>query len=125
MYKQWPKRSFDDAIALALPHISTGTIFVPKGTLCLTILWNCHNNPSTYGDDAAVFRPGWLLDVRGEIISGPAETREEGNSTFGFGRHAFVGKHIAKESLVTVHSHGAMVGDPRTAPWSRWEESAS
>ncbi|KAI9443005.1 hypothetical protein H4582DRAFT_1921960 [Lactarius indigo] len=120
MYKQWPKRSFDDALpSLSLSH-------TPRlGTLCLTILWNCHNNPSTYGDDAAVFRPGWLLDVRGEIISGPAETREEGNSTFDFGRHAFVGKHIAKESLVTVHSHSAMVGDPRTGPWSRWGESAS
>ncbi len=75
-------------------------MFIPKGTLCLTNLWNCHHNdPSAYDDDTAVFRPERLLDARGGIISGPAGTREEGHSTYGFGRRACVGKHVAKESL--------------------------
>ncbi|KAI9433090.1 cytochrome P450, partial [Lactarius psammicola] len=74
-------------------------IFIPKGTLCLTNLWHCHHDPFAYGDDAAVFRPGRFLHARGEIISGPAETREEGHSTYGFGRRVCVGKHVANESL--------------------------
>jgi len=91
-------------LALALPHTSTEDdwydgMFIPKGTLCLTNLWHCHHDPSAYGDDAAVFRPERFLDARGEIMSGPAGTREEGHSTYGFGRRGCVGKHVANESL--------------------------
>ena len=90
--------------ALALPHTSTEDdwyegMFIPKGTLCLTNLWHCHHDPSAYGDDAAAFRPERFLDVHGGIISGPAETRDEGHSAYGFGRRACVGKHVANESL--------------------------
>ncbi|KAH9020493.1 cytochrome P450 [Lactarius pseudohatsudake] len=75
-------------------------MFIPKGTLCLTNLWrNCHHDPSTYGDDAAMFQPERFLDASSEIISGPAETREEGHSMFGFGRRACMGKPIAEELL--------------------------
>jgi cytochrome P450 len=91
-------------LALAFPHTSTEDdwyegMFIPKGTLCLTNLWHCHHDPSAYGDDAAAFRPERFLDTNGEIISGPAETREEGHSAYGFGRRACVGKHLANESL--------------------------
>jgi cytochrome P450 len=74
-------------------------MFIPKGTLCLANLWHCHHDPSAYGDDAAKFRPERFLNARGELIPGPAETREEGHCTFGFGRRACVGKHLANESL--------------------------
>ena len=91
-------------LALALPHTSTEDdwyegMFIPKGTLCLTNLWHCHHDPSAYGDDAADFRPERFLNAHGEVIPGPADTREDGHCTFGFGRRACVGKHLANESL--------------------------
>ena len=35
----------------------------------------------------------------GKPIPGPVETREDGHSTFGFGRRACVGKHAANDAL--------------------------
>ncbi|KAH8987338.1 cytochrome P450 [Lactarius hatsudake] len=45
------------------------------------------------------FRPERFLGANGEILPGPAETREEGHSTYGFGKRACMGKHVANESL--------------------------
>ena len=92
------------ALGLSLPHSTTEDdwydgMFIPKGTLCLTNLWQCHHDPSYYDDDAAGFRPERFLGANGEIISGPSETREEGHGTYGFGKRACVGKHVANESL--------------------------
>lgn len=92
------------ALGLSLPHSTTEDdwydgMFIPKGTLCLTNLWQCHHDPSYYGDDAAGFRPERFLDAHGELISGPSETREEGHGTYGFGKRACVGKHVANDSL--------------------------
>ena len=92
------------ALALSLPHSTTeddwyNGMFIPKGTLCLANLWQCHHDPASYGDDAASFRPGRFLDAHGNITSGPSETREEGHGTYGFGKRACVGKHVANESL--------------------------
>ncbi|KAI9454069.1 cytochrome P450 [Lactarius psammicola] len=92
------------ALPLSLPHSTTeddwyNGMFIPKGTLCLTNLWQCHRDSSCYGDDAANFRPERFLDAHGEIIPGPAETHEEGHGTYGFGKRACVGKHIANDSL--------------------------
>ena len=91
-------------LPLSLPHSTTeddwyNGMFIPKGTLCLTNLWQCHHDPSSYGDDAASFRPERFLDAHGQIIPGPSETREEGHGTYGFGKRACVGKHVANESL--------------------------
>ncbi|KAH8987295.1 cytochrome P450 [Lactarius akahatsu] len=74
-------------------------MFIPKGTICLTNLLQCHRDPSSYGDDAASFRPERFLGAHGEILPGPAETHEEGHSTFGFRKRACMGKHIVNESL--------------------------
>ncbi|KAH8983911.1 hypothetical protein EDB92DRAFT_1888946 [Lactarius akahatsu] len=68
----------------------------PKEHCALQI---CHHDPSTYGDDAAMFQPERFLDASSETISGPAETHEEGHSMFGFGRRTCMGKPIAKELL--------------------------
>ena len=92
------------ALGLSLPHSTTeddwyNGMFIPKGTICLTNLWQCHHDPSSYGDDAASFRPERFLDANGEIIPGPSETREEGHGTYGFGKRSCVGKHVANESL--------------------------
>ena len=92
------------SLPLSLPHSTTDDdwyngMFIPKGTMCLTNLWQCHHDPSSYGDDAAAFRPERFLDAQGELIPGPPETREEGHGAYGFGRRACVGKHVANDSL--------------------------
>jgi cytochrome P450 len=92
------------ALALSLPRATTEDdwydgMFIPKGTLCLPNLWQCHHDPSYYGDDAGIFKPERFLDAHGEDITGPSETREDGHGTYGFGKRACVGKHIANESL--------------------------
>ena len=91
-------------LPFSLPHTTTeddmyNGMFIPKGTICLTNLWQCHHDPSTYGDDAASFRPERFLDAHGNMISGPVETREEGHSSYGFGRRTCVGRHVANDSL--------------------------
>ncbi|KAH8982276.1 cytochrome P450 [Lactarius akahatsu] len=94
------------ALPLSIPHSTTeddwyNGMFIPKGTLCLTNLWQCHWDPSAYGDDAAQFRPERFLDADGKIMSGPqaAETHDDGHGTYGFGKRACVGKHLANDSL--------------------------
>jgi cytochrome P450 len=92
------------ALPLGLPHTSTEDdwydgMFIPKGTLVLTNLWNCNHESSSYGDDAKTFRPERFLDTNGKAIPGPAETREDGHSTFSFGRRACAGKYLANEAL--------------------------
>jgi cytochrome P450 len=92
------------SLPLAVPHSTTEDdwyegMFIPKGTMCLVNLWQCHHDPALYGDDAANFNPERFLDAQGKIIPGPAETREEGHSTFGFGKRTCVGKHVANDSL--------------------------
>ena len=39
------------------------------------------------------------MDANNEAIPGPAETHEDGHSTFGFGRRACAGKLLANEAL--------------------------
>ena len=92
------------ALPLGLPHTSSeddwyNGMFIPKGTLVLPNLWSCNHESSSYGDDAKSFRPERFLDANSKAIPGPAETREEGHGTFGFGRRACVGKHLANEAL--------------------------
>lgn len=92
------------SLPFGIPHNTTEDIwydgvFIPKGTTCLANLWQCHHDPAFYGDDAAKFNPERFLDANGRILSGPVETRDEGHSTYGFGRRACVGKHLANDSL--------------------------
>jgi len=92
------------AVSLGAPHLSTEDdwyegMFIPKGTMCFANLWQCNLDPAFYGDDAAEFNPGRFLDEHGRLIPGPVETRDEGHSTYGFGRRACVGKHAANDSL--------------------------
>jgi cytochrome P450 len=91
-------------LPLAIPHTTTqddwyNGMFIPKGTICLPNLWPCHHDPTFYGDDAASFNPERFLDAGGKIKPGPVETRDEGHSTYGFGRRACSGKHVANDTL--------------------------
>ncbi|KAH8980328.1 cytochrome P450 [Lactarius hatsudake] len=88
------------SLALGVPHNTTEDIwydgmFIPKGTTCISNLWQCHNDPEIYGDDAAKFNPERFLDANGRLSS----TRDDGHSAYGFGRRACVGKHVANDSL--------------------------
>ena len=92
------------SVPLGIPHSTTEDnwyegMFIPKGTICFANLWQCNLDPAFYGDDAADFNPGRFLDKHGKLIPGPVETRDDGHSTYGFGRRACVGKHAANESL--------------------------
>jgi cytochrome P450 len=91
-------------LPFALPHRTTeddwyNGMFIPKGTICLPNLWHCHHDPVFYGEDAAKFDPERFLDSGGKVILGPAEARDEGHSTFGFGKRVCTGKHLANDSL--------------------------
>ena len=91
-------------LPLGIPHTTTEDdwyegMFIPKGTLCMVNLWQCHRDPTSYGPDAESFNPERFLDEHGRLISGPAETRDDGHSSYGFGRRLCVGKHAANDSM--------------------------
>ena len=92
------------ALPLGIPHATTEDdwyegMFIPKGTICMVNLWQCHHDPESYGPDASSFNPERFLDEHGRLIPGPVETRDDGHSTYGFGRRACVGKHAANDLL--------------------------
>jgi len=91
---------------LGVPHSTTEDdwyegMFIPKGTVCMANVWQCNHDTALYGDDAADFNPGRFLDEHGRLIPGPVtvETHDDGHCSYGFGRRACVGKHMANETL--------------------------
>jgi cytochrome P450 len=74
-------------------------MFIPKGTICLANLWQCHHDPALYGDDAADFNPERFLNESGRLIQGPREAHYDGHRAYGFGRRVCIGKHAANDSL--------------------------
>ncbi|KAI0293116.1 cytochrome P450 [Russula brevipes] len=92
------------ALSLGIPHTMAEDdwyegMFIPKGTICLANLWQCHSDPAYYGHDAADFNPERFLDAQGNLTPGPMETRDDGHNAYGFGRRTCVGKHAANDSL--------------------------
>lgn len=73
--------------------------FIPKGTIVIPNVWAFHQDREIFGDDVDQFNPARYLDADGEVISGFAESKEEGHFTYGFGRRVCVGKHLANQSL--------------------------
>src|SRR6266436_5030036 len=50
------------AAPLCFPHTAIEDdwyegMFIPKGTICLANIWQCHHDPASYGPDAASFNP--------------------------------------------------------------------
>jgi len=91
-------------VPIAIPHRTTKDdwydgMFIPKGTICIPNLWQCHHDPAAYGDDAADFNPDRFLDPGGQTIAGPAEGRGEGHNAYGFGKRACLGNHVANDTL--------------------------
>ena len=92
---------------IGMPHRSTEDdwyegMFIPKGTICIPNVWELNRDPDIYGEDAAHFNPARHLDANGELAPGPPDTREEGHVTFGFGRRACVGRHVANNSIFMI-----------------------
>ncbi|KAI0276739.1 cytochrome P450 [Russula aff. rugulosa BPL654] len=99
--------TFADALVfpLGVPHVATKEdwyegMYIPKGTICISNLWNCNHDRAVFGEDADEFRPERHLDEHGELLlPGPVETYQAGHVSFGFGRRICVGKDLATESL--------------------------
>jgi cytochrome P450 len=92
------------AIPLGIPHATIEDDwyegkFIPKGTICITNVWQCHRDPATFGDDAAKFNPERFLDGTGKVISGPREARYDGHRSYGFGKRECLAKHVANDML--------------------------
>jgi|SRR6267154_334571 len=92
------------AVALGLPHVATKAdwyegMYIPKGTMCISNLWQCNHDRAVFGEDADEFRPERHLDEHGGLLPGPIETYQAGHVTFGFGRRICIGKYLANESL--------------------------
>jgi cytochrome P450 len=54
-----------------------------------------HDGRAALGDDRDEFRPGRHLDDKGELTPEPAEAKQEGNVSFGFGRRICARKATA------------------------------
>ncbi|KAI9511326.1 cytochrome P450 [Russula earlei] len=89
---------------LGLPHRLTEDdwyqgMFIPKGTICISNIWQINRDPEIYGENAAHFDPTRHLDANGDIAPGPSDSKEEGHFSYGFGRRECPGRHVANSSL--------------------------
>ncbi|KAI0028825.1 cytochrome P450 [Vararia minispora EC-137] len=89
---------------IGLPHVSEEDdwykgFFIPKGTICIANVYACHLDPEVYGEDAAYFNPARHLDENGQLKPAPADTKEEGHISYGFGRRICVARHVANDAL--------------------------
>jgi len=90
---------------LGLPHTTSEDIwyngyFIPKGTMLVPNVWAINRNPATFGADAHHFNPARHLDKNGKLGPAPADTKEEGHVSFGFGRRVCPGRFFANKMLL-------------------------
>lgn len=45
-----------------------------------------NRDPDVYGEDVGLFKPERHLDADGKLKPSPADTKDEGHVTYGFGR---------------------------------------
>ncbi|VDB91013.1 unnamed protein product [Peniophora sp. CBMAI 1063] len=89
---------------MGLPHRSSQDDwyeghFIPKGSIVIANVWALHCDSGAYGQDADHFNPARFLGEDGKVAPGPADSKEEGHFTYGFGRRVCVGKHVANNSI--------------------------
>ncbi|KAI9457954.1 cytochrome P450 [Lactarius psammicola] len=88
-------------VPLGAPHVSSADdwyegMFIPKGTICFQNMRVLNSDPEVFGSDAALFDPArYLVENRVKVPDG----REEGHTTFGFGRRTCPGRHVAEGTL--------------------------
>jgi len=89
-------------INLASQDIWYDGYFIPKGAMLVPNVWAINRDPDTFGSDAHHFNPARHLDeVTGKAKPAPADTKEEGHVSYGFGRRICVGRHFANKMLLT------------------------
>ncbi|KAJ7138329.1 cytochrome P450 [Mycena epipterygia] len=72
--------------------------FIPAGSMVWANIWSINRSMKLYAPDPEVFRPERFLNEKNEIVVPPG-TREQGHTTFGFGRRICPGRHMATSSL--------------------------
>ncbi|KAF5342805.1 hypothetical protein D9758_013368 [Tetrapyrgos nigripes] len=72
--------------------------FIPKGSLVVANIWAMNHDPTIFPDHDE-FRPERFLDETGAVHAIPADTRNLGHVSFGFGRRICVGLNFANQSL--------------------------
>ncbi|XP_038079209.1 cytochrome P450 2J6-like [Patiria miniata] len=90
-------------VPMAIPHLcSEDTTLmgynIPKGTMVFSNLWHNHSDPSVW-EEPQSFRPERFLDKDGKF-----QSREELTS-FGIGRRACIGEHLARQELFVFFTH--------------------
>ncbi|KAK0622811.1 cytochrome P450 [Immersiella caudata] len=90
---------------LGLPHNTSEDIwhngfFIPKGTMLVPNVWAINRDPGVFGEDAHLFNPARHLDKNGKLGPAPADTKEEGHVSFGFGRRVCPGRFFANKMLM-------------------------
>ncbi|KAJ3558603.1 hypothetical protein NM688_g820 [Phlebia brevispora] len=72
--------------------------FIPAGTLIVPNVWTMHHDECVY-PDAQTFKPERFLAEDGVTPVAYRDTKELGHHTFGFGRRACPGYHVANNVL--------------------------
>ncbi|KAH8806802.1 cytochrome P450 [Flagelloscypha sp. PMI_526] len=92
-------------VPIGLPHVTTRDdvyeeYFIPKGTLCVTLISMMNRDQRIYGPDADSFNPSRFIDpLTGNLKPPLPLTHDESHLTFGFGRRICVGRAVANQSL--------------------------
>ncbi|KAI0052221.1 cytochrome P450 [Auriscalpium vulgare] len=89
---------------LGVPHQSVEDdwydgMFIPAGTTCVPNVWAINHDPAVYGADAGDFNPARHLDANGDLAPAFADTKNQGHSTFGFGKRVCLGRHMANAAM--------------------------
>ncbi|KAF5343042.1 hypothetical protein D9758_011166 [Tetrapyrgos nigripes] len=72
--------------------------FIPKGSLVIGNIWAMNHDPTIFLDHDE-FRPERFLDETGTVNVTPADTRNQGHVSFGFGRRICVGLNLTNQAL--------------------------
>uniref|UniRef100_A0A0W0GB88 Cytochrome p450 n=1 Tax=Moniliophthora roreri TaxID=221103 RepID=A0A0W0GB88_MONRR len=74
---------------------------IPKGSWIIPNILAMNHDSETYGQDPDVFRPERFLNEDGTHKVSPADTKDEGHYSFGFGRRICPGRHVASNALLS------------------------
>ncbi|ESK83389.1 o-methylsterigmatocystin oxidoreductase [Moniliophthora roreri MCA 2997] len=74
---------------------------IPKGSWIIANILAMNHDSETYGQDPDVFRPERFLNEDGTHKVSPADTKDEGHYSFGFGRRICPGRHVASNALLS------------------------